>query len=84
MRIIRRSSACQLGFVAGIDIGDDDGGARDIDLVAGRQPSLDDIETDLRARAERGANRLLESFVGGQNDHSGLDSRSYGSADTHS
>ena len=51
----------QFGFVGGIDVDDDDGGAVDVDLaVALGEPALDDVEADLRAGAERGADGLLE------------------------
>ncbi len=71
------------GFIGGIEIGDHNGGAVNVDLLAIRQPAADDIEADLRAGAERGARRRLEAIVGGQEDHSGLKSGGDGAADTH-
>ena len=70
IRVTRRSSACQFGFVAGIDIGNQHGSAVEIDGVAAAgKPLGDDIETDLRTGAEGRADGVLEHRVGGDDDH---------------
>ena len=45
----------QLGLIAGVEVGDDDGGAVEIGALLPCELAFDDFEVDLRAGAERRA-----------------------------
>ena len=72
VRAIRRSSACISSCAASVEVDDDDGRGCRIERVAGLgNGGRDHLEIDLRARVERGADKLIESRVHGENHHAG-------------